>query len=60
MGVPFTAAHGVIRFSMSHENSDADVDRLLDIVPGVIAKLRGLSPFWSESGAPPTQVFMPV
>jgi len=60
MDIPFTAAHGAIRFSLSRENSDADVDRVLETVPGVIAKLRGLSPFWSESGAPQAEAFKPV
>lgn len=51
MKVPYTAAHGSTRFSFSRENSDADVDRVLDVVPGVIAKLRRLSPFWQDDAA---------
>lgn len=46
MKVPYTAAHGAIRFSFSRENADADVDRVLDVMPAVVEKLRALSPFW--------------
>lgn len=49
MGVPFTMAHGSIRFSLSIYNSDDEVDFVLDKVPGVIEKLRGLSPYWEPS-----------
>ncbi|MCL1909612.1 MAG: cysteine desulfurase NifS [Kiritimatiellaeota bacterium] len=45
MGVPFTAAHGSLRFSFSRDNTDADVDRVLAVMPGIVAKLRALSPF---------------
>ena len=37
-----------------------DVDRVLEVVPEVIAKLRGLSPFWSETGASEAEAFKPV
>lgn len=45
MGVPFTAVHGSIRFSLSHENTDADIDYVLENLPGIIRKLRAISPF---------------
>ena len=48
MGVPFTAAHGSIRFSLSVYNTDEDVDYILEKVPPIIAKLRELSPFWKD------------
>ncbi|MDR1657565.1 MAG: cysteine desulfurase NifS [Deltaproteobacteria bacterium] len=51
MGVPFTAAHGSIRLSLSISNTDQEVDRALKIFPEVIEKLRKLSPFWKD-GAP--------
>jgi cysteine desulfurase len=46
MNVPYTAAHGAIRFSFSRENGSEDVDLVLSAVPPIIAKLRQLSPFW--------------
>ena len=50
MNVPYTAAHGAIRFSFSRYNGEEDVDQVLDSVPGIIAKLRALSPFWQGEG----------
>jgi cysteine desulfurase len=49
MGVPFTAAHGSIRFSMSHYTTEKEVDLVLKKLPPVIARLRELSPFWQGS-----------
>lgn len=46
MGVPFTAAHGSIRFSLSIYNTEAEVDFVLGKMPPIIAELRELSPFW--------------
>ena len=48
MNVPYTAAHGAIRFSFSRENTDEDVDRVIEAVPPIIEKLRTLSPFWKD------------
>ncbi|MBT0668316.1 cysteine desulfurase NifS [Novosphingobium profundi] len=48
MNVPYTAAHGAIRYSFSRENTEADVDRVLEVMPDIIAKLREMSPFWRE------------
>ena len=45
MGVPFMAAHGSIRFSLSRYNTGADVDYVLEALPPVIRKLRSISPF---------------
>ncbi len=45
MGVPFTWAHGSIRFSLSRYNTDADVDRVLEVMPAIVARLRAISPF---------------
>lgn len=46
MGVPFTAAHGSIRFSLSVYNTEEEVDFILEKLPPIIANLRELSPFW--------------
>ncbi len=45
MGVPFTAAHGSIRFSLSRYNTDQEIDYVLEHMPKVVTKLRALSPF---------------
>jgi cysteine desulfurase len=49
MGVPFTAAHGSIRFSLSVYNTDADIDLVIAKLPPIIERLRKMSPFWSQS-----------
>lgn len=46
MGVPFTAAHGSIRFSLSIYNTEEEVDFVLEKMGPIIAELRELSPFW--------------
>ena len=46
MGVPFTAAHGSIRFSLSIYNTEDEVDYILEKLPPIIENLRDLSPFW--------------
>ncbi|NOY69890.1 MAG: cysteine desulfurase NifS [Deltaproteobacteria bacterium] len=48
MGVPFTAAHGSIRFSLSVYNTEKEVDFVIEKLPPIIAKLRQMSPFWKE------------
>lgn len=45
MGVPFTAIHGSIRFSLSRYNTEAEIDRVIEVMPGIITELRELSPF---------------
>ena len=53
MDIPFTAAHGAIRFSLSRETTEAEVDRVLEVMPAIIAQLREMSPFWTSDGAAP-------
>lgn len=48
MGVPFTAAHGTIRFSLSRYNTEAEVDYIIEKLPPLIQRLRDMSPFWKE------------
>ncbi len=46
MGVPFTAVHGSIRFSLSIYNTEEEIDFVLEKLPPIIASLRKMSPFW--------------
>jgi cysteine desulfurase len=61
MGIPYTAAHGTIRFSLSRENTEAEIDRVIAAVPPVIAQLRKLSPYWGANGPveEPEKAFAP-
>jgi cysteine desulfurase len=49
MGVPFTAAHGSIRFSLSIYNTEEDIDFIIEKMPPIIARLRSMSPYWKEA-----------
>ncbi|MFC1844854.1 cysteine desulfurase NifS [Thermodesulfobacteriota bacterium] len=48
MGVPFTAAHGSIRFSLSVYNTEDEIDFVLDKMGPIIENLRDMSPFWKS------------
>ncbi|HET6421619.1 MAG TPA: cysteine desulfurase NifS [Geobacteraceae bacterium] len=48
MGVPFTCAHGSIRFSLSRFNTDDDVNLIVRELPPIIHRLREMSPFGRE------------
>jgi cysteine desulfurase len=48
MGVPFTSAHGSIRFSLSRYTKDEDVDHVLRVMPGVVNRLLEISPYWDN------------
>ena len=50
MGVPYIAAHGTIRFSLSKFNTVEEVDRTIEVLPPIIATLRAMSPFWKGGG----------
>ncbi len=62
MGIPYTAAHGTIRFSLSVYNTEAEIDRVIANLPPVIERLRQLSPYWGEKGpsANPQETFAPT
>ena len=49
MGVPFTAAHGTIRFSLSIYNTEPEIDLIVEKLPPIIERLRAMSPFWKGS-----------
>lgn len=51
MGVPFTSAHGSVRFSLSIYNTEEEVDYIVAKLPAIIERLRGMSPFWKKAQA---------
>ncbi len=53
IGVPFTAVHGSVRFSLSRYNTEADIDHIIEVFPQVVANLRRLSPYWDAVGNEP-------
>jgi cysteine desulfurase len=58
MGVPYTAAHGATRFSLSRDTTQAEIDKVIEVMPGIIERLRKLSPYWTNQGA--STAFQPV
>lgn len=48
MGVPFTCAHGSIRFSLSRFTTNAEIDTVIREMPAIIDRLRQMSPFGRE------------
>ncbi len=62
MGIPYTAAHGTVRFSLSRYNTLDEIERVIAAVPPIVAQLRKLSPYWGENGPiqDPAQAFAPV
>ena len=62
MGVPFTAAHGSTRFSLSRFNTADEIERVIAVVPDIVAKLRKLSPYWGKEGpvGDPCKAFAPA
>jgi len=52
MGVPYTMAHGSVRFSLSVYNTDEEIDVVIEKLPPIVERLREMSPYWKEaSGA---------
>ncbi len=48
LGLPYSVLHGSIRFSLSRYTTEAEIDRVLEVLPGIINRLRELSPFNSD------------
>ncbi|MFD2113181.1 cysteine desulfurase NifS [Thiorhodococcus fuscus] len=62
MGIPYTAAHGTTRFSLSRYNTMDEVERVIQAVPPIVAQLRKLSPYWGANGPveEPGKAFAPA
>ncbi|HDD64807.1 MAG TPA: cysteine desulfurase NifS [Firmicutes bacterium] len=48
IGLPHEIAHGSLRFSLGKYNTDEDVDKVIEVLPGIVEKLRKISPFWNN------------
>lgn len=60
MQIPFTAAHGTIRFSLSRYNSEKEILKVIEVMPQIIEKLRLLSPYWKDGKALEIEAFEPA
>ena len=48
LGVPVEVAHGSLRLSIGPENTEQEIDHILQAVPQVVARLRDMSPVWED------------
>lgn len=48
MGIPGNLCQSSLRLSLGRENTEDDVDYALDVIPGVVARLREMSPFYKK------------
>ena len=46
MGMPHEIAHGSLRLTLGRENTDEDVDYIMQALPGIVEKLRLMSPLY--------------
>jgi cysteine desulfurase len=46
LGLPPEQAHGSLRFTSGRENTEEDIERVLEVLPRIVAKLRGMSPLF--------------
>ncbi len=62
MNIPFTAAHGTVRFSLSRYTTKDDIEKVIEVMPGVIAQLRKMSPYWDgdKPAENPEKAFAPT
>ena len=48
IGLPHEVAHGSLRLSLSEYNTPEEIDYILEVLPGIVSYLRGMSPVWDE------------
>jgi cysteine desulfurase len=48
LGLPVEMCHGSLRLTLGNENTESDVDYVLSILPGIVSRLRAMSPLYRE------------
>lgn len=48
IGLPHEIAHGSLRITFSEQNTESDVDYILEVLPKIVERLRSMSPLWEE------------
>jgi cysteine desulfurase len=51
MGLPYTILHGSIRFSLCRYTTEAEIDAVIAVMPGIVERLRALSPFKNDDAS---------
>lgn len=49
IGLPHELAHGSLRVSLGYQNTKEDADKLLEVLPGIVQRLRDMSPLYEEA-----------
>jgi len=49
IGLPPEFAHGSLRFSLGKSTEEGDIDRVLEVLPGIVEKLRFISPLYKKA-----------
>ncbi|GEA16086.1 cysteine desulfurase IscS [Moorella sp. E308F] len=48
MGIPHEVAHGSVRMTLGRDNTEADIDYVLEVMPEIVARLRAMSPLYNR------------
>ena len=48
IGIPHERAHGSIRFTLGSQNTEEEVDKVIEVMPGIVQRMRDMSPLWEE------------
>ena len=48
IGLPHEKAHGSIRFTLGGQNTEEEIDKVLEVMPGIVQRMRDMSPLWEE------------
>lgn len=52
MGIPAEVAHGSLRLTLGRDNTTEDIDYFLEVLPGIVERLRAMSPLSFQKGIP--------
>ena len=48
IGVPHESAHGSIRFTLGTQNTEEEIDKVIEVMPAIVQRMRDMSPLWEE------------
>ena len=48
IGIPHEKAHGSIRLTLGSQNTEEEIDKVLEVMPGIVQRMRDMSPLWEE------------
>ena len=48
IGLPHEIAHGSLRLTLSKYTTESEIDKVIEVVPKIVEKLRAMSPVWDE------------